>query len=133
MWPREGFDRLVIGEGGGKGKLLARGLELIEEPGVYVLYREDIPYYIGQAATLRHRLWKHANEPGGRYNYFWNYFSVFVIEDPGLRNEVEGILIAAMPTANSATPKLPNKAKYPPVVRQMVREIRRSRANPARD
>jgi hypothetical protein len=60
---------------------------------------------------------------------FWNYFSAFVIHDSKMRDEVEGILIAAMPTANSAKPKL-KQAKYPLVVSQMVRRIRKQNANP---
>ena len=110
----------------GKGR---KGLELVNEPGVYVLYRDDIPYYIGQAQKLRHRLWLHASSSGARYGNFWNYFSAFVIRDPKMRDEVEGILIAAMPTANSAKPKL-KRAKFPSAVSQMVRRMRRFRANP---
>lgn len=129
MWPREVFDCLVTNENSGKKKILGKGLDLLNEPGVYVLYRNDIPYYIGQALKLRHRLWSHAGSPGARYGNFWNYFSAFVIHDPKMRNEVEGILIAAMPTANSAKPKL-QRAKFPRVVSQMVRRIRKYQANP---
>jgi hypothetical protein len=46
-----------------------------------------------------------------------------------MRDEIEGILIAAMPTANSAKPKL-KRAKFPLQVSQMVRRIRKYRANP---
>ena len=123
MWPREVFDCLVPNEDSGKKKILGKGLDLLNKPGVYVLYRNDIPYYIGQALKLRHRLWSHAGSPGARYGNFWNYFSAFVIQDQKMRNEVEGILIAAMPTANSAKPKL-KRAKFPLVVSQMVRRIR---------
>lgn len=129
MWPREVFDCLIPNENSGRKRLLDRGLELVNQPGVYVLYRNDIPYYIGQAAKLRQRLCAHASSGGGRYNNFWNYFSAFVIPDPKMRNEVEGILIAAMPTANSAKPRL-KRAKFPKVVSQMVRNIRRYHANP---
>jgi hypothetical protein len=52
--------------------------------------------------------------------------------DPDQQNEVEGILISAMPTANSAQPKLP-KEKLPHEVIKMVRKIRNDRANPIRD
>jgi hypothetical protein len=97
---------------------------------VYVLYRDDIPYYIGQAAKLRQRLWSHARSSGGKYNNFWNYFSAFVITDAKTRNEIEGILIAAMPTANSAKPRL-KRAKFPTAVSKMVRRMRRYRANPS--
>jgi hypothetical protein len=129
MWPREVFDCLIPNEKGGTKKVLAGVLDLVNQPGVYVLYRDDIPYYIGQALKLRGRLWAHANSPGGTYGNFWNYFSAFVIRDQKMRDEVEGILIAAMPTANSAKPRL-KRAKYPQVVKQMVRKIRRYQANP---
>jgi hypothetical protein len=49
--------------------------------------------------------------------------------DSKKRNEVEGILIAAMPTANSAKPRLA-RAKFPKVVSQMVRRIKKFQANP---
>src|SRR5271170_3620056 len=61
MWPREVFYFLVPKEEGKRRKVsLGKGLDLVNEAGVYVLYRDDIPYYIGQAAKLRHRLWTHA-------------------------------------------------------------------------
>jgi hypothetical protein len=129
MWPREVFDCLVTNENGGRKKIMGKGLDLLNEPGVYVLYRNDIPYYIGQALRLRHRLWSHAGSPGARYGNFWNYFSAFVIREPKMRDEIEGILIAAMPTANSAKPKL-KRAKFPLVVSQMVRRIRKHEASP---
>jgi hypothetical protein len=129
MWPREVFDCLISDESGGRKRLLAKGLDLVDQPGVYVLYRDDIPYYIGQAAKLRQRLWAHSGSSGGKYSNFWNYFSAFVIRDPKTRDEVEGNLIAAMPTANSAKPRL-KRAKFPRAVSQMVRKIRRYQANP---
>jgi hypothetical protein len=129
MWPREVFDCLIPNENGGRKKILGKGLDLVNEPGVYVLYRDDIPYYIGQATKLRQRLWLHAGSPGARYSNFWNYFSAFVIREKKMRDEIEGILIAAMPTANSAKPKL-KRAKFPVVVSRMVRRIRKYQANP---
>jgi hypothetical protein len=45
-------------------------------------------------------------KPNARRYNFWNYFSAFAIEDSAHRDEVEAILISAMPTANSATPKI---------------------------
>jgi len=133
MWPREVFDCLIPDEHGTRRKVILgkgrQGLDLVNKPGVYVLYRNDIPYYIGQAKRLRHPLWSHASSPGARYGNFWNYFSAFVIDDPKMRDEVEGILIAAMPTANSAKPKL-RRAKFPLAVSQMVRRIRKYQANP---
>ena len=130
MWPREVFDCLLTEDDTKHEQPVSKGLEILKEPGVYVLYRDDIPYYIGQAAKLRSRLRRHATAPGSRYHNFWNFFSVFVIEDPQSRNEIEGLLIAAMPTAaNRMEPKLPRE-KFPSSVRKMVRKIRRYRADP---
>jgi hypothetical protein len=130
MWPREVFDCLVPDEDGGrKQKKLVKGLERLDRAGVYVLCRDDVPYYIGQATRLRGRIRAHASVPGATRHNFWNFFSAFVIPDPKQRNEIEGILIAAMPTANSAKPRL-RRAKFPLAVRKMTRSIQRYYANP---
>jgi len=105
-------------------------IELLTKPGVYVLYRDTTPYYIGQAKKLRLRLYEHACVADSRYYNFWNFFSAFVVEDSDARNEIEGILIASMPTANSARPRI-KKESLPTGVRKMVREIERKQANPS--
>jgi hypothetical protein len=128
MWPREIFDHVSEAESG-PSKPLARSLEFLNRPGVYILYRDDLPYYIGKATKLRQRLWLHATKPQARYYNFWNFFSAFVVPEGPRRNEIEGILIAAMPTANSAQPRLPRE-KFPTDVIAMVRKLRRDRANP---
>jgi hypothetical protein len=117
MWPREIFDC---------EREFARELEVLDKSGVYVLYRDDIPYYIGQAAKLRRRLWQHANVAGSRYYNFWNFFSVFVPKEENRIGELEAILIAAMPTANSSQPRL-LKEKFPPKANALLRRIRRNR------
>jgi hypothetical protein len=78
--------------------------------GVYVLYRDDLPYYIGKTSKpLYKRMKSHALKPNWpRYN-FWNHFSAFEISNSTHRDEVEAILISAMPTANSAKPKFERK------------------------
>ena len=93
--------------------------------GVYVLYRDDHPYYIGKTInkTLIERLSQHALKPNARYYNFWNYFSAFVLAKPQRTNEIEGVLIAAMPTANGANPKLP-KEKIPRQVRELMKRMR---------
>lgn len=126
MWPREVFDCRETD----RARPLAKGLEILSRPGVYVLYRDDVPYYIGQAGRLHHRVWIHANRPNGRYYNFWNFFSAFVVEDARNRDLVEGILIAAMPTANSAKPMLKGE-KFSKSVTAMLRRIRRHHANPS--
>lgn len=102
MWPRKVFDARE-----GK-RILLKEVPALQEPGVYILYRDDHPYYVGKTKRkLFGRLHDHANKSTDRYFNFWNYFSVFVVPDPKHVDEVEGILIASMTTANSAAPKMP--------------------------
>jgi hypothetical protein len=79
--------------------------------GIYVLYRDDQPYYIGKTInkTLIERLSQHALKPNARYYNFWNYFSAFQIAETIHRDEIEAILISAMPTALSSHPKFPRR------------------------
>ena len=63
MWPRSVFDQ-------GQQFLKDRELAILEEPGVYVLHRDDLPYYVGKGSKLGERLWHHANTPGSRYYNF---------------------------------------------------------------
>lgn len=118
VWPRAVFD---IRQAGKLDKDIKRALG---SAGVYVLYREDTPYYIGKTGgTLFDRIWNHANQPGDRYYCFWDYFSAFAVEGEKHRGEVEGILIAAMPTANSASPRFP-RIKLPARVATLLKERR---------
>lgn len=113
MWPRALFHT-------------KRGKEFLQEhlggPGVYVLYRNEEPYYIGKASKLFSRLRNHALRPNARRYNFWNYFSAFQIADEIQRNELEAILISAMPTANSARPKL-NKTRLDREMCKLLNDI----------
>jgi hypothetical protein len=101
MWPRALFH---MREG---KKILQSNLN---KAGVYILYRDEVPYYIGKTKKpLVKRLRSHALRPNSRRYNFWNYFSAFEIEDESHMNEVEAILISAMPTANSSKPKFDRK------------------------
>jgi hypothetical protein len=99
MWPRALFHMK-------EGKQVL--IENLVQPGVYVLYRDDVPFYIGKTGKpLFKRLKTHALKPNARRYNFWNYFSAFEISDPTHRDEIEAILIAAMPAAaNSSRPKI---------------------------
>ena len=101
MWPRALFHMK-------QGKAVLE--ENLNKPGVYILYRDDVPYYIGKTKKpLIKRLSSHALKPNARRYNFWNYFSAFEIPNPSHRDEVEAILISAMPTANSSRPKFERK------------------------
>jgi len=68
MWPREIFDREDV-----RGKRKDRKLDALNKGGVYVLYRDDEPYYVGQADhNMRGRIGQHATIPTQRRYLFWN-------------------------------------------------------------
>src|SRR5438874_12235062 len=119
-WPREIFDLRAK---------IAREIDFLRKPGVYVLYNDGEPHYIGQAVSMFDRLLAHAH-PKSRYYNFWNTFSAFQVcsakARDKLHDELEAILIAAMPTANSAKPKL-NKMRMPPSVVVLMKKIRDSK------
>src|SRR5947209_9403511 len=49
--PREVFGKFppLKGAPSKRKKVMAKGLRFLEGPGVYILYRDDEPYYIGRA------------------------------------------------------------------------------------
>ena len=123
MWPREVFDIFE------KNSLVVKKLKELNQPGVYILYRDDKPYYIGKTRrTLFLRLHDHSNKSTDPYFNFWNYFSFFVVPDPNHVDEVEGILIASMTTANSAVPKI-KQIKLPKSIADVLRVARRKAVN----
>lgn len=120
MWPRLIFDIIE------SNKLAVKQVPLLTKAGVYVLYTDDRPYYIGRATiSLFKRLHAHANISTDRYFNLWNYFSAFVV-NPQHISAVEGILIAAMPTANSANPRI-KQVPIPQEIRRRLREARQGR------
>ena len=76
---------------------------------VYILYRDDILFYIGKAkdGSLYRRMRSHATNPRSKRYLFWNYFSAFIVQ-PEYIDAVEALLISSMPAvvANDAAPKL---------------------------
>jgi hypothetical protein len=99
MGPREVFDIRRNGD------FLEKVKAELEKPGVYVLYKDEEPHYIGKTGgSLGGRIHDHTKSTDKLYN-FWNHFSAFEIVTEGDRDVIEAVLIASMPTANSANPK----------------------------
>jgi hypothetical protein len=130
MWPRAIFDA-PSKKSGRKGKKIADDLPILKKGGVYILYRDDLPYYIGQATKFMSRLRTHST-PGGRYDLFWNYFSLFVLDTKSERDKIEAILITAFPTANGATPRI-KRDPYDKDVKALVRMMRSRLTQPIMD
>ncbi len=136
MWPREVFYRRlakpkpIAGSKKNppvKTQWLYKTMDLLAQPGVYVLYLDGVPYYVGQADMLRSALAAYARVPQSHYFRHWNYFSAFVVDKKDL-DRIEAILIAAMPTAKGR--KLLKKEPFPPELTEMLNEIQLARANP---
>lgn len=118
MWPRVLFDGSKLSEWAAD---VRKHLDL---PGVYILYRDEHPYYVGQTKkALFNRIWNHANRPG-RYFNFWNFVSAFVVPHKENLDQVEGLLITSMPTANRATPKI-KRIEFPLRAWKKIRRARR--------
>ena len=136
MWPREVFYRRLSKPrpiAGSKKNppvttpWLYKTMDLLAQPGVYALYLDGVPYYVGQADMLRSTLAAHARVPQSHYFRHWNYFSAFVVDKKDL-DRIEAILIAALPTANGR--KLLKKEPFPPELTEMLNEIQLAKANP---
>jgi hypothetical protein len=108
LWPRDIF---YLRDG---KKYIEDITELLRnKAGVYILYRDDLPYYIGKSNNLFRRLAVYARNPNSKYYNFWNFFTVFVVSNQKYLDDVEGILIKAMPLAdNSSKPRM-NRMKIP--------------------
>ncbi|MGC1461019.1 MAG: GIY-YIG nuclease family protein [Terracidiphilus sp.] len=124
MPPRAIFDTQEVGRLGS----IARNIkELTENPGVYILYRDDVPFYVGKAEkSLFNRLHDHANGVSSNRSYFWNYFSAYILKDRHYIADLEAILISAMPSVimNSSRPNLDKMRKGKSTIK-LMREMRK--------
>lgn len=124
MLPRAIFDTPEIK--GQKGSIASK-IEELKGPGVYILYRDDVPFYVGKTeGKLFNRLWQHANGISTTRSYFWNYFSAFIVKNPRSIAEVEAILISAMPSVitNASRPRLEKMHKGKSIIK-LLREMRK--------
>jgi hypothetical protein len=122
MWPRAIFHTRA--SDGGKGTI-ASNIAILQNPGVYILYRNDLPFYVGKTeGELRKRLRSHAIGVSSVKSNFWNFFSAFIVKDSKHIEEVEAILISAMPVLamNSATPRL-NRIPMDLPTRKLLHEM----------
>jgi len=101
MWPRR---ILKLKDKAG----LAEVEKALSGKGVYILYWDDQPYYVGQTSlqTLFKRIRSHATKARNKYYNFLNFFSAFELGDVNLVKEVEAILIASVPSENRAVPRM---------------------------
>ena len=122
MWPRVAFELKLDRE------VYAETVSMLNKPGVYILYRDEHPYYIGKTNNkLFNRIRAHATNVQDTY-YFWNYVSAFAVPNSAKRDELEGILIAAMPTtANGAEPKQLSKVPIPSNIKLLMEKLRQGK------
>jgi hypothetical protein len=82
--------------------------KLRQKPGIYILYQNSQPYYVGQARNLWVRIRKHATNQNAKHYQPWTHFSAFIVNDIQSIKELEGLIIAAFDTAvvNGAKPRM---------------------------
>lgn len=90
MWPRE-----VYNIKDGNKHLESVRQELRQKPGIYILYQNGQPYYVGQAKNLWYRIRNHAINQNAKHYHLWTHFSAFILADTHHINELEGLIIAA--------------------------------------
>lgn len=121
MWPRAIFYSKAASPSTGKIRVIAQDLPLLQQPGVYVLYVEEKPYYVGRTDLLWKRLYRWANRKNSPHYNFWTHFSAFAVRDEKLCKELEAALIATIPGMNNgAKPKLV-KIPIPLQVRKLMK------------
>ena len=101
MWPRE-----VYNIKDGNKHLESVRQELRQKPGIYILYQNEKPYYVGQAKNLWNRIRNHATNQNAKHYHLWTHFSAFILSDTQHINELEGFVIAAFDTATANSSKM---------------------------
>ena len=66
-------------------KALVRG-----KSGIYVLYREGVPHYVGQASNLPYRIKGHLKD---RLEGKWDSFSLYIVRGPRHLKHLESLLL----------------------------------------
>ncbi len=115
LWPREIFYIK-------NGKKYSDDVKELfsKKSGIYILYRDDKPYYIGQTENLFKRLKNHAININAKHYNFWNRFTAFEVRSEFL-NDIEAILIKSIPLAdNDKNPKI-DRIKIPKIIAKEIK------------
>jgi len=120
LWPREVYDMKSNGK-----NIESVKNELFGKPGIYVLYRDEKPYYVGQAVNLWKRIKRHAVNQNSKQFHGWTKFSAFILEDKKYMNELEGLILSVLEneTANGAKQKI-TKIPLPADARKALAKLK---------
>ena len=61
-----------------------------DQSGIYVLYKDGVPYYVGQASNLPWRIKHHLED---RHEGKWDAFSFYVVRRTGYLKHLESLLL----------------------------------------
>jgi hypothetical protein len=101
MWPRE-----IYNIRDGNHHLESVRQELWQKSGIYILYQNGQPYYVGQAKNLWYRIRNHATNQNTKHYHLWTHFSAFILSNTDHISELEGLVIAAFGTATANSAKM---------------------------
>lgn len=97
--------------------------------GIYALYRDDKPYYIGLTTNLFGRVNRHLRD---RHKGKWDHFLIFRIKKVDYLKDIETLITQLMPwPGNRVRGKVPRDGELNRILRQILiehtREIREIR------
>lgn len=121
MWPRDVYHFRRNDE---KSKVVDEVKNALQgKPGLYVLFRDDVPYYVGRANCLFSRVRDHALDLDSSYCRFWNYFSAFMVSNQEQMAELEALLIAVTSTGvNGEKPELSGRIPLKGTLKNALKE-----------
>ncbi len=92
---------------------------LENKSGLYILYRDDTPYYVGLGANVFWRILHHFKD---RHKNHWNYISVFVSRKRNIK-DLETLLINVLePAGNKIKGTLPKEHRYTDLLKKLASE-----------
>lgn len=125
LWPREVFYM----KKGNKYHVSLK--EQLNKSGVYILYREDKPHYIGKGMGQKGvfaRIKSHATKPDNKRFNFWTHFSAYIV-DKKYVDAVESILINAIPLAANDVKPRHEKIKIPKDIKAAILDLKKIPVN----
>lgn len=91
--------------------------------GIYVLYKGDEVYYVGQTNSSFWRLWTHFKRSANAGK--WDKFSVFRFNAKHLDSIETLLLHISKPKGNTNIPRIPKDREFTNVLRKEAKEARR--------
>jgi len=91
--------------------------------GIYVLYKDEEVFYVGQTNSSFWRLWTHFKRSANAGK--WNKFSVFKLKAEHLDDLESLILHISKPKGNTNIPRIPKDREFTTAIKREAKEARK--------